>query len=164
MKKITTIALAFLFTLQAIAQKEVKLANTYETIDGDLVTTLHTVSDGKATGTKEIYSYKNTLYNSFTFSELCLNTDGTVSALYKYSASAENIEIEKCFVSERNTGSFEEKQLFVLQIAMKKGTNVVVQSLIGNETDWTYTKEPIGQIYFATKAAAEKVLEELKKK
>jgi hypothetical protein len=161
MKKITIIALAYLFTLQAMAQKEIKFGSIYETVDGDVITTLHTNDNGQSTGTKEIYSYKNTLWKMFTFTELSIEKNGSISSIYKFSLNFDNIDNDKCYITERNTGGYDEKQLFAVQIGVKKATSVVVQSMIGSDTNWNYTKEPIALIYCTSKEVAEKVLAEI---
>jgi hypothetical protein len=164
MKKITFTLLVLCICATSFAQKTVTFNGNEIEVKGDLITTLHKTYEGKGTGKKELYSHFDELWGLYSCLEINYDSKGNIEAIYSYNANLSNIDKDKCYATELNSNGYEEKQLFNAKIGMKPGNQIVVKSQIGLDKDWSFSKEPIAQIYFSSKALAENFIELLKTK
>jgi outer membrane protein assembly factor BamB len=163
MKKMTMLMLFALTCFALFAQKTITFNGTEVEVSGDLITTLHKTHDGKPTGTKELYSHIDKLWKIYTCTEINYGVDGKIEAIYKYNVNLENIDKARCYATEINTGGYKEKEMFSAKIGMKAGASVAVQALIGSDTDWSYSLEPITQVFCTNRQEAEKIVAEILK-
>ena len=164
MKKINIVILIMVLCCNAFAQKQIRFNNKAITINGDLVATHQYIKDdGTNNGTKEVYSYYDEDIKVLQVTELDTDKRNAISSIFIYTININLLNKAYTYVMERTNTGFKEPTIHVAKIALTDGKVINVKSMNWGDTEWTTTTDPIAQVYFNTKADAEKLVTEISK-
>ena len=161
MKKIIISFCLVLLCATGFAQKSITISGVPLTIEGNLITTLQLVIDGKPNGTKELYSNVDPDLNILEVTEIDMDKTGRVYSVNIYKTNLKFVNKSFSFVTEKTFNTYNPKDIYVVQIGMQADKNVIVKSYTTTDTKPSITTEVVAQIYFTKKHDAEKYLQEI---
>ncbi len=163
MKYITSLWLFMALIANAFAQKQIKFNNQSITIQGYLVATHQYINNGVNDGTNEIYTYYDEDMKVLIATELVTDKANSIRSIFMYNININFINKGSTYVMERSNSGFKEPTIYAAKIALTEGKVINVKSMNWGDTEWIKTNDPIAQIYFNTKADAEKLIAEISK-